>query len=130
MLLTEAGQMATVLVALAVTDGRPSQTSVGKDTSVPPPATELMAPARNAEANATAACGTSSAVINQGFPYASSKISTTCATLCPRPNFFTPAVSCSMQPGFDVTITSAPVPFTNAIFFSSSAIAISVWTTL
>lgn len=54
MLLTDAGQMATVLVALAVTEGRPSQINVGKDTNVPPPAMELMAPARKAAAKATA----------------------------------------------------------------------------
>jgi hypothetical protein len=47
--------LATVLVALAVTESRPSQTRVGKETSVPPPATELMAPARNAAPNALAA---------------------------------------------------------------------------
>ena len=47
--------MATVLVALAVTELRPSQISAGNETRVPPPATELMAPARKAEANATAA---------------------------------------------------------------------------
>jgi hypothetical protein len=68
MLLTDAGQMATVLVALAATDGSPSQISVGNETSVPPPATELIAPARNAAANATTAWGKSSAVINQDFP--------------------------------------------------------------
>src|SRR5271170_5667652 len=130
MLLTDAGQIATVLVALAVTEGRPSQISVGKETNVPPPAMELIAPATKAAANATAECGKSRAVIDQDFPYASSKISTTCATLCPRPNFFTPAASCNMQPGLAVTITSAPVPFTVAIFFSNSAIAIPVWTTL
>ena len=51
--------MATVLVALAVTEFRPNQISAGKDTSVPPPATELMAPARNAAPKATAACARS-----------------------------------------------------------------------
>jgi hypothetical protein len=45
--------MATVLVALATMDGRPSQTSVGKVRSVPPPATELIAPAAKAAPNAT-----------------------------------------------------------------------------
>ena len=50
------GQIATVLVAFAVTEFSPSQISTGKETSVPPPATELMAPARNAEPKATAAC--------------------------------------------------------------------------
>jgi hypothetical protein len=48
--------MATVLVAFAVTEPRPSQISAGNDTSVPPPATELMAPARKAAPKATAAC--------------------------------------------------------------------------
>src|SRR5260370_8331896 len=48
--------MATVLVAFAVTEFSPSQMSAGNDTSVPPPATELMAPARNAAPKATAAC--------------------------------------------------------------------------
>jgi hypothetical protein len=49
--------MATVLVALAATEFRPSQISAGNETRVPPPATELMAPARNAAPKATAACG-------------------------------------------------------------------------
>ena len=63
MLLTEAGQMATVLVALAVTEGKPSQIRVGKETSVPPPATELIAPARKAEPKANAPCGKSKGVM-------------------------------------------------------------------
>jgi len=42
MLPSEPGQIATVLVALAVTGGSPSQTSAGKESSVPPPATELI----------------------------------------------------------------------------------------
>jgi hypothetical protein len=46
------GQIATVLVAFAVIESRPSQISVGKDSSVPPPATELIAPARKADAKA------------------------------------------------------------------------------
>ena len=54
MLPTVPGQMATVLVALAVTEFRPSQMSAGNDTSVPPPAIELIAPARNAAAKAMA----------------------------------------------------------------------------
>jgi len=37
-----------------VTEFSPSQIRVGKETSVPPPATELMAPAKNAAANAAA----------------------------------------------------------------------------
>jgi hypothetical protein len=48
MLPSEPGQIATVLVELAVTGGSPSQTSAGKESSVPPPATELIPPARNA----------------------------------------------------------------------------------
>ena len=55
MLPTVPGQIATVLVALAVTESRPSQISVGNETRVPPPATELIAPARKAAAKATAA---------------------------------------------------------------------------
>lgn len=53
---TVPGQMATVLVALALMDGRPIQISVGKVTKVPPPATELMVPATNAAPNAASAC--------------------------------------------------------------------------
>jgi hypothetical protein len=56
-----------VLVAFAVTDGRPSQISVGNETRVPPPATELMAPATKAEPNATAACGKSNPPAYNGF---------------------------------------------------------------
>src|SRR5579864_6919791 len=52
--------MATVLVALAVTESSPSQIRVGKETSVPPPATELIAPARNDALKAIAACAKSS----------------------------------------------------------------------
>src|SRR5689334_2775019 len=48
MLPSEPGQIATVLVALAVIEGSPSQTSAGKEISVPPPATELIPPAKNA----------------------------------------------------------------------------------
>jgi len=44
----EPGQIATVFVALAITAGRPIQMSAGKEMSVPPPAIELIAPARNA----------------------------------------------------------------------------------
>jgi peptidoglycan-N-acetylglucosamine deacetylase len=67
MLLTDAGQMATVLVALAVTEGKPSQIKVGNETSVPPPATELIAPARKAEPNATAPCGKSKGVMKSSL---------------------------------------------------------------
>ena len=58
MLPTVPGQIATVLVAFAVTELRPSQMSVGNERRVPPPATELMAPARKAEPNATDAVRT------------------------------------------------------------------------
>ena len=44
--------MATVLVALAVTEFNPSQIRVGKESRVPPPATELIAPARKADPKA------------------------------------------------------------------------------
>ena len=44
----------TVLVAFAVTGDSPSQMSEGNVTSVPPPAIELMPPARNADPAATA----------------------------------------------------------------------------
>ena len=63
MLPTVPGQMATVLVAFAVTEFSPSQISAGKEIRVPPPATELMAPARNAAPKATAACVRSKYVI-------------------------------------------------------------------
>ena len=63
MLLIPAGQMATVLVAFAVTEFSPSQISAGNEISVPPPATEFMAPARNAAPKATAACVSSKQVI-------------------------------------------------------------------
>jgi hypothetical protein len=46
MLPIDPGQIATVLVALAVIDGSPKASRAGNETSVPPPATELMAPAR------------------------------------------------------------------------------------
>src|SRR3989442_756744 len=56
MLPSDPGQMATVLVAFAATEDRPSRMSAGNVTSVPPPATELMAPAIKAAPNATAMC--------------------------------------------------------------------------
>ncbi len=46
--------MATVFVAFAMTDGKPSHMSVGNEISVPPPATELIAPATNAAPAAAA----------------------------------------------------------------------------
>src|SRR5436853_6911371 len=52
---SEPGQIAPVLVALAVTESSPIQISVGKVSSVPPPATELIAPATNAEPKAAMA---------------------------------------------------------------------------
>src|SRR6185437_11319896 len=57
MLPREPGQMATVLVALAVMGGKPSHTRVGKETRVPPPATELIPPARKAAALAARMLG-------------------------------------------------------------------------
>jgi len=45
--------MATVLVAFAMVEGKPTQMSDGKDTSVPPPATELIAPATKAARKTT-----------------------------------------------------------------------------
>lgn len=56
MLPTDPGHIATVLVALAATELSPSQTSVGNVSNVPPPATELIAPAAKAEANAAEPC--------------------------------------------------------------------------
>ena len=44
---------ATVLEALAIVDGKPTHMSAGNDTSVPPPATELIAPAMNAAMKTT-----------------------------------------------------------------------------
>jgi glc operon protein GlcG len=45
-----------VLVAFALMDGNPSQIKVGNVSSVPPPATELIAPATKAAPNATTDC--------------------------------------------------------------------------
>ena len=50
------GQIATVFVILAVTEGTPSQIKVGNDTRDPPPATELMPPAATAERNTRSSC--------------------------------------------------------------------------
>src|ERR1700731_4083576 len=79
MLPTSPGQIATVLVALAVTEDRPSQISVGKVTSVPPPATELIAPARNAAPNAGAACEKSRAMLKNSKYTLSQARSNICA---------------------------------------------------
>lgn len=65
---SEAGQIATVLVAFAVTDDSPSQIRTGNDNSVPPPATELIMPATNAAPNATAARGKLRATIGSNHP--------------------------------------------------------------
>ena len=46
--------MDTVLVALAITGESPAASSAGKVISVPPPATELIAPAENAARKSTA----------------------------------------------------------------------------
>ena len=54
-----------MLVAFAVTEFNPSQISVGKESSVPPPATELIAPAKNADPNAAAAVKTLKFAKNQ-----------------------------------------------------------------
>jgi len=43
-----AGETATVLVALAMTDGTPAKTNAGKVRKVPPPATEFINPAPKA----------------------------------------------------------------------------------
>ena len=48
------GQSARVLVALAMIGARPSQSSAGNETSVPPPASELIAPATAPAAKSTA----------------------------------------------------------------------------
>src|ERR1044071_4228818 len=56
--------MATVLVALAKRESRPSQIKAGKETRVPPPAMELMTPAMNAATNATAPCQRWNASVN------------------------------------------------------------------
>ena len=53
MLATCPGQSATVLVALAFTGGMPMKSSEGNETKLPPPATELMAPARKAAGKKT-----------------------------------------------------------------------------
>ena len=50
---SDPGQIATVLVAFAIVDGNPTQTSDGNDRSVPPPATELIAPAMKAAMKTT-----------------------------------------------------------------------------
>src|SRR5262249_23013750 len=44
----EAGQRPIVLVTFATIGSRPIQSSAGKETNVPPPATALIIPARNA----------------------------------------------------------------------------------
>src|SRR5262245_6787640 len=54
----EPGVRATALVALATTEGRPTARATGKETMLPPPATELMAPATAAApARAAASAG-------------------------------------------------------------------------
>jgi hypothetical protein len=50
MLLIDAGQRATVLVAFALSGGTPSAISAGKVTSVPPPAMAFITPATSAAA--------------------------------------------------------------------------------
>ena len=56
MLLTEAGQSATVLVALATMGEIPSATSAGKVSSVPPPAIEFMTPLMAATITTSRSC--------------------------------------------------------------------------
>src|SRR5271166_3151457 len=48
MLATCPGHNATVLVAFALTGGMPTKSKAGNETKLPPPATELMAPASRA----------------------------------------------------------------------------------
>ena len=65
------------------------------------------------------------------FASASSSSSTTWTTRSlPRPHFFTPASSWSMQPGLAVAMTWARVEFTFTIFFSRMDMERSVWRTL
>ncbi len=52
-LVTEPGQMATVLVALAVIEDMPLYSRAGNVSSVPPPATALTKPAPNAASRLT-----------------------------------------------------------------------------
>ena len=52
------GHSATVLVALALTGGMPANNSDGKETKLPPPATELMAPAATAATKRRGPCAT------------------------------------------------------------------------
>src|SRR5689334_1857158 len=80
-----AGQMATVLVAFAATELRPSQISVGKVTSVPPPATELMTPARKAAPNAAAAWRGSSVDKYSAYVLGAAASTRLARTLPPRP---------------------------------------------
>src|SRR5262249_30901666 len=60
------------------------------------------------------------------FRYASSRISTTCATGWPVPYSLGPACSCNIQPGFAVTTTSASVMLTESIFDFNTLMAMSV----
>ena len=54
MLLSEAGQSATVLVAFATMGGMPSPMSAGKVSKVPPPAIAFMTPLTVARITTTA----------------------------------------------------------------------------
>ena len=60
--------MATVLVAFAIVEGNPTHMSAGNVTSVPPPATELMAPATHAAAN-TSSSSTLRSIYVAAAPY-------------------------------------------------------------
>ena len=55
-LATEPGQMATVLVALAILGAMPTKTSAGKVKKLPPPATELRVPPTNAVTKSKSHC--------------------------------------------------------------------------
>jgi hypothetical protein len=53
-LLSEPGQSAAVFVAFDIISGSPNATRDGNETSVPPPATELIAPAAAAAVKSAA----------------------------------------------------------------------------
>jgi hypothetical protein len=57
MLATEPGQSATVLLALAILAGIPTNMSAGKVKKLPPPATELSVPPTTARRKSINICG-------------------------------------------------------------------------
>jgi hypothetical protein len=59
---SDPGHMAIVFVALAMIGSRPSQSSAGNEISDPPPAIELMTPARNPAITMTAVSNTTAIV--------------------------------------------------------------------